>query len=265
MLDPAFETGAPNWTDLGTPDVDAATEFYRGLFGWELVRGGPETGGYGMYQLRGKTVAGVMTVPQDQGKPAWSVYFQTPDAEATARTVEQAGGTAAFPPMDVLEYGRMGGFTDNSGAYFGVWQPGTNTGLGMIMEPGSLIWCELYTPDVPAAAAFFQTVFGWQTESMDFAGGSYTMVRPAGGKGADSTFGGLVPLESAPGGTSAGPRWLPYFHVEDCDQAAADVERLGGTVTQPATDIPDVGRVATFTDPAGAAFSVIKPAPMERG
>lgn len=97
MLDPSFVTGAPNWIDLGTPDVDAATTFYDGLFGWDLVPGGPETGGYGMYQLRGKTVAGVMTVPEEQGKPAWSVYFQTPDADATARTVEQAGGTAAFP------------------------------------------------------------------------------------------------------------------------------------------------------------------------
>lgn len=180
MLDPSFVTGAPNWADLGTPDVDAATTFYQGLFGWELVRGGPETGGYGMYQLRGRTVAGVMAVAEDQGTPAWSVYFQTPDADATARTVEKAGGTAAFPPMDVLDYGRMGGFTDNGGAYFGVWQPGTNTGLGMIMEPGSLIWSELYTPDVPAAAAFFHTVFGWQTDDMAFPGGSYTMVRPAG-------------------------------------------------------------------------------------
>ncbi|MEV7477910.1 VOC family protein [Streptomyces halstedii] len=263
MRDPSFVTGAPNWTDLGTPDVEAATDFYHGLLGWELVRGGPETGGYGMYQLGGKTVAGVMTVTEEQGKPAWSVYFQTPDADATARTVEQAGGTAAFPPMDVMDYGRMGGFTDNAGAYFGVWQPGTNTGLGVIMEPGSLIWSELYTPDVPAAAAFFQTVFGWQTESMEFSDGSYTMVRPAGSEGADSTFGGLVALDSVPERAAVGPHWLPYFHVEDCDKAAADVERLGGTVTIPATDIPDVGRVATFADPAGAAFAVIKPAPME--
>ncbi|GHA86146.1 MULTISPECIES: VOC family protein [Streptomyces] len=262
MLDPSFVTGAPNWADLGTPDVDAATTFYQGLFGWELVRGGPETGGYGMYQLRGRTVAGVMAVAEDQGTPAWSVYFQTPDADATARTVEKAGGTAAFPPMDVLDYGRMGGFTDNGGAYFGVWQPGTNTGLGMIMEPGSLIWSELYTPDVPAAAAFFHTVFGWQTDDMAFPGGSYTMVRPAGDNSADSSFGGLVPIDDVPSQAAAGPHWLPYFAVDDCDAAVATVERLGGTVTMAAMDVPDVGRIATFADPAGAAFAVIKPAPM---
>lgn len=97
--------------------------------------------------------------------------------------------------MDVLDYGRMGGFTDNNGAYFGVWQPGTNPGLGMIMEPGSLIWSELYTPDVPSAAAFFNTVFGWQTNQMSFPGGAYTVVRPAGTDNDESAFGGLVPLD----------------------------------------------------------------------
>ncbi|MCX5415436.1 VOC family protein [Streptomyces sp. NBC_00059] len=262
MPDPAFVTGAPNWIDLGTPDTGVATAFYSGLFGWELVPGGPETGGYGMYQLRGSTVAGVMTVPEEQGKPAWSVYFQTPDADATARTVEQAGGTAAFPPMDVLDYGRMGGFTDNAGAYFGVWQPGTNTGLGLIMEPGSLIWSELYTPDVPAAAAFFHTVFGWQTQVMDYPGGSYTVVRPAGSDSEDASFGGLVALDEVPSEAKAGPHWLPYFAVDDADAAVAATERLGGRVTSPAADVPEVGRIATLADPAGAAFAVIKPAPM---
>ncbi|MEV3932512.1 MULTISPECIES: VOC family protein [unclassified Streptomyces] len=262
MPDPAFVTGAPNWIDLGTPDIDAATTFYDGLFGWELVPGGPETGGYGMYQLRGRTVAGVMTVPEDQGKPAWSVYFQTPDADATARTVEQAGGSAAFPPMDVLDYGRMGGFTDSAGAYFGVWQPGTVTGLGMIMEPGALIWSELYTPDVPAAAAFFHTVFGWRTEDIAYPSGSYTVIRPADGESDDSSFGGIVPVDGAPAQAAAGPHWLPYFAVDDTDATEATVRRLGGGVTMEATDLPEVGRIATFTDPAGAAFAVIKPAPM---
>ncbi|MFG2925168.1 VOC family protein [Streptomyces sp. NPDC048305] len=260
MLDPSFETGVPNWIDLGTPDIDAATGFYGGLFGWELVPGGPETGGYGTYQLRGKTVAGVMTVPTEQGKPAWSVYFRTPDADATARAVEKAGGTAAFPPMDVLDYGRMGGFTDSTGAYFGVWQSGTVTGLGMIMESGSLLWSELHTPDVPAAAAFFNTVFGWQTQAMDYPGGSYTTVRPAGGSD-DSAFGGIVGLGQDPE-RATGPHWLPYFAVDDADATAAAVVRLGGAVTMDPADVAEVGRIATFADPAGASFAVIKPAPM---
>ncbi|GFN00492.1 hypothetical protein Sfulv_53020 [Streptomyces fulvorobeus] len=115
MRNPSFATGVPNWIDLGTPDLDGATAFYRGLFGWELVPGGPETGEYGMYSLDGNAAAGVMTVPEERAKPSWSVYFQSPDAYATATTVTRAGGSVLFEPMDVREFGRMAGFTDNEG------------------------------------------------------------------------------------------------------------------------------------------------------
>jgi uncharacterized protein len=261
MLSPGFVTGAPNWIDLGTPDLEGATTFYHGLFGWDLVPGGPETGGYGTYTLNGATVAGAMTIPEDEAKPAWTVYFQTPDADATAKTVEQARGTAAFAPIDVLDYGRMGGFTDNTGAYFGVWQPGTNKGLGLIMEPGSLLWSELYTRDVPAAAAFFNTVFGWEAEETQFPGGAYTTVRPA-GSGPESSFGGLVSMEDLPAEAGTEPHWLPYFGVEDCDASLAKVERLGGRVTLAPVELEGVGKIANIADPYGAVFAVIKPMPM---
>lgn len=261
MFNPSFATGVPNWIDLGTPDLDGATAFYRGLFGWELVPGGPETGEYGMYTLNGNTAAGVMTVPEDQAKPAWSVYFQTPDADATAKTVTQAGGNVLFEPMDVSEFGRMAGFTDNEGAYFGVWQPGTNTGLGVIQEPGSLLWSELHTPDVRAACAFFQTLFGWETDAMDFPGGSYTTLRPA-GSGPMSSFGGAVTLGDVRAEADRGPHWLPYFAVEECDAAVSEAERLGGRTTVAPQDIEGIGRIAHLADPFGAAFAVIQPAPM---
>ncbi len=53
MLNPAFPDGAPNWVDLGTPDLDGALAFYGGLFGWELLPGGPEVGGTGCSPWRG--------------------------------------------------------------------------------------------------------------------------------------------------------------------------------------------------------------------
>lgn len=115
MLNPAFPDGAPNWVDLGTPDLDGALAFYGGLFGWELLPGGPEVGGYGMFTLEGHTVAGVMTVPEEQSSSAWSVYFQSSDVSSTAQLVNQAGGRLSFEPMEVLDYGRMGGFLDRPG------------------------------------------------------------------------------------------------------------------------------------------------------
>lgn len=34
MLSTDYVPGAPNWVDLGTPDVDAAAAFYGAVFGW---------------------------------------------------------------------------------------------------------------------------------------------------------------------------------------------------------------------------------------
>ncbi|MET7550635.1 VOC family protein [Streptomyces sp. NPDC005078] len=261
MLTTDFVTGSPNWLDLGTPDLDGATAFYRGLFGWEFVPGGPETGGYGMFMLDGKSVAGAMTVPPEQAKSSWSVYFQTPDVDATAKSVEQARGAVPFPPMDILDFGRMGGFTDRGGAYFGTWQPKKVPGLGAVGVARTLCWAELYTPDVPAAAAFYRTVFGWDTAQTPFpgGGGSYTVIRTAGG-GEEAGFGGLVPVNTVPTQAVLGPHWLPYFEVDDCDAAVADVERLGGELTLEPMDMHGVGKLANVADPYGAHFAVIKSA-----
>ena len=43
----AKPAGAPTWSDLMTPDVDAALNFYHAVFGWEYDIGGPEFGGMG--------------------------------------------------------------------------------------------------------------------------------------------------------------------------------------------------------------------------
>jgi predicted enzyme related to lactoylglutathione lyase len=49
-----------------------------------------------------------------------------------------------------------------------------------------------------------------------------------------------------------------YFAVADCDATAASVERLGGSVTVPPTDVPGIGRFAMLRDPQGAVFAVIR-------
>ena len=62
-----YPPGTPSWVDLGSPDVDASARFYGGLFGWEAAEAGPpeETGGYRMFTLRGKQVAGLGPLQQE--------------------------------------------------------------------------------------------------------------------------------------------------------------------------------------------------------
>jgi uncharacterized protein len=254
MLTTNYVPGAPNWVDLGTPDVDAAAAFYRAVFGWEFQSAGPDAGGYGMLTLNGKTVAAMG--PMMEAGSAWTIYFETPDADATADAVKRAGGVVRAGPMDVFTAGRMAQFTDPAGAMFAVWQPGETRGLDAVNDPGTLGWTELYAPDPAACASFYTAVFGWGTQAVPMGDFTYTVITPAGG-GDDSGQGGIMPISPEMASAGLTPHWLPYFEVADCDAVVATAVEQGGSVTVPATDIPGVGRFATLADPAGAAFAVI--------
>ncbi|MFE0170802.1 VOC family protein [Streptomyces sp. NPDC059002] len=261
MLNTRFVTGAPVWVDMCAPDLGSVSAFYRELFGWELEQGGADVGGYSQFRLSGRTAAGAMAVPADQAPPSWTIYFRTPEVDATVKSVEQAGGGTHFEPVDILDLGRMAGLTDSAGVPFSVWQQGQLKGLDILNEPGGLVWTELYTPDVAAATAFYGSVFGWQTTETTFPGGSYTMVHPADGT-PDDMFGGVVPLDRDP--AESGAYWLPYFQVDDCDGTVAKARDSGGEVRMEPVSMEGVGRFAKLADPAGARFAVLQPAPGSR-
>lgn len=258
MLNARFVTGAPVWVDMCAPDLAAVSGFYRDLFGWDLRQGGADVGGYGQYGISGRTAAGAMAIPADEALPSWTLYFRTPEADATVKAVEQAGGSSLFEAVDVLDLGRMAGLADSAGVPFAVWQQGQLKGLDVLNEPGGLVWTELYTPDVSAALGFYGSVFGWQATETSFPGGTYTMVHPADGT-PDDMFGGVVPLASDPSEPEA--YWLPYFQVDDCDAAVARAREGGGTVRMEPLSMAGVGRFAKLADPAGARFALLEPSP----
>jgi predicted enzyme related to lactoylglutathione lyase len=261
MLTTNFVPGAPNWLDLGTPDLDRTVAFYSGLFGWTHLSLGPEAGGYGFFQLNGKTVAAVGPLMEEGQSPAWTLFFQTPDADLTTKTVEQAGGTVRVPPMEVFTAGRLAQYTDPAGGQFAVWEPKDTKGLDVVTEPGSLCWTELHTTDAAAVRSFYRAVFAWDAQDMPIPGGlTYTVVSTTNG-GQEASIGGIMQLgeEQLAAGTTS--HWLPYIEVTDVDAVVAKAAETGGTVRMPAVDMEGVGRMAALTDPSGAAFSVIKSQP----
>lgn len=128
-----------------------------------------------------------------------------------------------------------------------------------VNEPGSLYWCELYTPDEDAAYRFYSSVFGWEATSMPMPDGSgtYRMVNPA-GQGAEGMFGGFVPIGTDPAESDTRPHWLLYFAVTDCDATVTVARKLGGRVRVAPTDIEGVGRFAKLADPYGARFALMQ-------
>jgi uncharacterized protein len=250
----SYAPGTPSWVDLGSPDLDAAVEFYTGLFGWEVPpsENAEQTGGYRRATKDGADVAGMMPLMQEGQPTVWSSYVAVEDADATAAAVKAAGGTVMAEPMDVMDLGRMAIFVDPTGAVFGVWQAGTFAGAGRVNEPGALAWNELGTRDVDAAKAFYGAVFGWGFEDRDMGEmGTYTEWK----LGEDS-IGGMMDVSGRlPDEVPA--HWLVYFAVENTDAALETVKSSGGGVSFGPIDIP-AGRFAVVTDPHGAAFAVIQ-------
>jgi uncharacterized protein len=261
MLTTDYVPGAPNWLDLGASDTDAAVAFYNGLLGWSFESAGPEAGGYGFFKRDRKTVAALGPLTEQGARAAWTPYFHAPDAEGTAISVEQAGGSVRIAPFDVFHEGRMAQFSDPHGARFAVWQPGKTAGLEAVSEPGTLCWAELHSPDPGKARGFYHAVFDWDTEEMSFPGGSYTVLSTAGGR-KERTFGGIAQLQE---GHSTPPQWLPYFEVTDCDIVVTKSQDLGGSVLMPAMSAEGIGRMAWLTDVGGAPFGVITSAPTGDG
>ncbi len=261
MITTDFVPGSPCWLDLGSPDLDRAAEFYRSVFGWEFSSMGPDAGGYGFFQLDGRVVGALGPLTEEGARSAWTVYYTVPDAAATAKAVEQAGG-AVRELADVGDEGRMVQLTDPQGARFAAWQAGAFPGLQAVNEPGALMWVELYTTDTADAKRFYGDVFGWTTTETPLpgGGGAYAMISPAEG-GEERMQGGMMQLAAEHLAPAGGPYWHPVFQVTDCDAAVAAVTAGGGELRMGPDDAPGVGRLAVCTDPFGADFVVLVPDP----
>jgi predicted enzyme related to lactoylglutathione lyase len=55
------------------------------------------------------------------------------------------------------------------------------------------------------------------------------------------------------------PCWDPYITVDDVEESVKIVEKMGGRILVPPTDIPGEGRFSTIMDPQGIVFNVISP------
>jgi predicted enzyme related to lactoylglutathione lyase len=260
----SYPAGTPSWIDLGSPDTAASADFYGRLFDWDVAEaGGPETGGYRMATMRGRPVAGIGQA-QSGGPPWWTTYVTVDSTDDTAKRVEEAGGQVLAPPFDVLDAGRMAVFSAPGGAVFSVWEPKQHHGSGIVNEPGALTWNELMARDLDAAKAFYGKVFEWEAQEMDMGGGNtYTLWRLPGSE-PDQSIGGAMQMAGEMFPADLPDHWMVYFSVANTDASAKKVEELGGKVSVPPTDIPNVGRFAVCTGPHGEVFSIIaNPAPSE--
>jgi uncharacterized protein len=121
-----------------------------------------------------------------------------------------------------------------------------------INRPGSFGWMELATSDQNAAKKFYTTLLGWTAEDNRMSPEMvYTVVSLNGKK-----VGGFYTLMEDMKAQGVPPNWTLYVSVKSADETAAKVASAGGKVCAPPFDVADMGRMAVFQDPTGAAIAV---------
>jgi predicted enzyme related to lactoylglutathione lyase len=275
--------GVPCWIDTSQPDPAAAVAFYGGLFGWDfedvMPPGAP--GRYLIARLRGGDVAAVGSQPEGASSTAaWKTYVWVESANEVAAKVRDAGGAVVIEPFDVTSAGRMAVFTDPEGAAFCAWQANEHRGARIVNEPGSLNFNGLNTRDPKGAAAFYGSVFGWET--LGLPGGAQMwrlsgygdhlhpndpdlharMAESGAPEGFEDVVAALNPIPVDQ--PDVPPHWSVTFAVDDADAIASRAAELGGKVDVAPFDAPWV-RMTVITDPQGATFIASKFVPENRG
>lgn len=235
------------WHDLITGDIDAAREFYSGLFGWTFESSvGPEGRPYALARDGDIYVAGLVEAQPDDGVNVsrWLPFVSVPDVDRAARIGTAMGGDVAVAPRDVPR-GRVAAVIDLEGAVIGLARSsiGDPDDRTTAAAPGRVVWTELLSDNPNGASQFYGQLVGYESRTIERRGGQYTMLGAAGQDRAG------VMANPSPDWS---PVWLTYFGVDDPSAAASLAQSLGGTVVLPASPDLREGTMAVVTDPSGA-------------
>lgn len=128
------------------------------------------------------------------------------------------------------------------------------------MDP--VVHFEMPYRDGKRMAKFYQTAFGWQTETLGDEMGNYVVA---------TTTASTDGRPNEPGAINGGffqrkedwPGQYPsvVIAVEDIRKAMAAVTRAGGEVLGDPMEIPGVGQYVSFFDTEGNRVSILQPLP----
>lgn len=115
---------------------------------------------------------------------------------------------------------------------------------------GTFSWVDHGAKDIAASNSFYSTLFGLVAEDQGEEAGHYTILRKA-GKAVAGNMG--IMTEGQPSA------WTSYVSVDDADKTVEVATKAGATVFVEPMDVMDIGRMAVFADPTGAAIGLWQP------
>ncbi|WP_271200155.1 VOC family protein [Methylopila turkensis] len=116
----------------------------------------------------------------------------------------------------------------------------------------SFYWTELNTRYPDSAKLFYSATMGWTFRQAGEAADYWLVFKD------DKVVGGLYHMHDAEF-DGVPEHWFSYVEVDDVDVACATAVAAGGNVLRKPTFIPNVGRIAILSDPAGSPIGCISP------
>jgi predicted enzyme related to lactoylglutathione lyase len=119
----AHVAGTLCWADLSTPDAKRGSDFYSGLFGWQIMADEKDKSGYLHIKNGEHFIGGIPPAAHRQagGPPHWLAYIWVDDVDASAAKAKQLGGKLYVDPMTIENVGRMAVIADPQGAVFAIF------------------------------------------------------------------------------------------------------------------------------------------------
>jgi predicted enzyme related to lactoylglutathione lyase len=258
LFEPASQehhVGKVIFVELLTPDLNAAKQFYAGLFGWtfrDIQAGGTA---YAEASLDGHPVAGLIhkeVAAGEHRQPAWLTFIAVRDVDATRMIALQHGAKVLFEPHSIPNRGREAVFADPQGAIFAALASSSGDPPDVLASPGEWIWSSLITRDPDADAAFYQMLFDYEVFDLPAGEGSQHLMLASDNYARASA--NTLP-ENRP---NTHPHWLNFVRVEDAVKMTEKLVALGGRVlVEPRVDRHG-GKVAIVADPMGARFGLLE-------
>ena len=126
----------------------------------------------------------------------------------------------------------------------------------------SVIHFEMPYEDRDRMKKFYETAFGWQTQTLGAEMGNYVVVTttetgPEGPKKPGAINGGFYERPTDP----AGQHPSVVIAVDDVHEAMRKITASGGALLGEPMEIPGVGQYASFRDPEGNRVSILQPLP----
>jgi len=111
----------------------------------------------------------------------------------------------------------------------------------------NIVWFEIPADDLARAKSFYGKLFGWKIKKMP---GMTDYLHIDTGGGDDTPDGGMMTRKCPEQAITN------YVNVASLDKSAAKVEKLGGKIVMPRTEVPGMGYFAICVDTEHNAFAL---------